>query len=86
VLSMVFVILGTAALMGWTVLRHGVKRMKKKYLATGRTDAQGRPIMTETVQQRQDRRVMAYAVPVALATWVIMLLDSVAISQGQLGP
>jgi len=25
-------------------------------------------------------------VPVALATWVIMLLDSVAIPHGQLGP
>ena len=60
--------------------------MKQKYLATGRTDAQGRPLSTETTQQRKDRRVMAYAVPVALATWVLMLLDSVAIQQGQLGP
>lgn len=86
VLSMVFVILGTAALMAWTFLRHGAKRVRKQYLATGRTDAQGRTVTTETVQQRQDRRVMAYAVPVALATWVIMLLDSVAIHHGQLGP
>lgn len=86
VLSMVFVILGTGAILAWTVLRHGVKRLKKQYLATGRTNAQGRPVTVETVQQRQDRRVMAFAVPVALATWVVMLLDSVAIRQGQLGP
>lgn len=86
VLSMVFVVLGTGAVMAWTILRHGMKRWKKQYLATGRTDAQGRPLAVETVQQRQERRVMAYAVPVALATWVIMLLDSVAIQQGQLGP
>lgn len=86
VLSMVFVILGTGALMAWSVLTHGVKRVKKQYLATGRTDAQGRPQVTETIEQRKDRRVMAYAVPVALATWVLMLLDSVAIQHGQLGP
>jgi prepilin peptidase CpaA len=86
VLSMVFVVVGTGIVMTWTVLRHGVKRMKKKYLATGRTDAQGRLITTETVQQRQDRRVMAYAVPVALATWLVMLLNSVAVHHGRLGP
>ncbi len=86
VLSMVFVVLGTGAIMAWTVMRHGVKRMKKQYLATGRTDAQGRPVTTESTDQRQNRRVMAFAVPVALATWVIMLLDSVAIQHGQLGP
>jgi prepilin peptidase CpaA len=68
------------------VLTHGVKRVKKQYLATGRTDAQGRPQVAETAEQRKDRRVMAYAVPVALATWVLMLLDSVAIQHGQLGP
>ncbi len=85
ILSMVFVILGTAALMAWAMLRHGAERVKKRYLATGRTDAQGRPISGETMQ-RQNRRVMAFAVPVALATWVVMLLDSVAIRNGQLGP
>lgn len=86
VLSIVFVIAGTGAAMAWTILRHGMKRMKKQYLATGRTDAQGRPIYSETVQQRQDRRVMAYAVPVALATWLVMLLDSVVLHHGRLGP
>jgi prepilin peptidase CpaA len=86
VLSMVFVIVGTGAVLAWTVLRHGVNRMKNQYLATGRTDAQGRSVTVETVPQRKDRRVMAFAVPVALAVWVIMLLDSVAIRNGQLGP
>jgi len=86
VLSMVFVILGTGLIMAWAVMRHGVKRVKQQYLATGRTDAQGRAVTTETIQQRRERRVMAFAVPVAIATWVIMLLDSVAISHGQLGP
>jgi len=86
VLSMVFVILGTGALMAWTVLRHGAKRWKKQYLATGRTDAHGRPVTAESVELRQNRRVMAFAVPVALATWMILLLDTVAITHGQLGP
>jgi prepilin peptidase CpaA len=82
VLSMVFVIVGTGAIMAWSVLRHGVSRWRSKFLATGR----GRPVTVETVQERQDRRVMAFAVPVALAVWVLMLVDSVAIRNGQLGP
>lgn len=86
VLSLVFVIAGTAAIMAWTVLRHGMKRWKRQYLTTGKSDAQGRTVTTDTVQQRQNRRVMAFAVPVALATWLVLLLDHVAIHGGQLGP
>jgi prepilin peptidase CpaA len=86
VLSLVFVIAGTVAVLAWTVLRHGAKQWKRKYLATGKTDAQGRTVTNETVQQRQNRRVMAFAVPVALATWLVLLLDHVAIHGGQLGP
>lgn len=85
VLSTLFVLFGTMAVILLSVFKRGFRGTKQQYVATGRTDEHGKPVYSETEQQRRQRRIMAYAIPVALATWVVMYLDVVAISGGQLG-
>ncbi|MBC7817700.1 MAG: prepilin peptidase [Planctomycetaceae bacterium] len=72
VLSTIFVILGTVGVMAFSVLTHGLFRTKEVYLAGGQSP-NGLPPAAETAVQRQSRRVMGYAPPVALATWIIVL-------------
>lgn len=73
--STITVIVGTILVMGWSVLTRGIKRTKKQYMATGKDDGKSKreKQKKETVAQRQERRVMAYAVPVGIATWVVIL-------------
>lgn len=80
VLSTVFVLVGTLSVMLRSVFRRGMQGTKNKFLATGR----GAKAPPETPVQRQKRRIMAYAVPVALATWVILLLDATTFQGGRL--
>ena len=72
VLSTVFVIVGTIGVMVLSVLTHGLFRTKQVYLATGKLPNGQRPA-AETAGQRTKRRVMGFAPPVALATWLIVL-------------
>ena len=72
VVSTIFVILGTIVVMTWQVLTHGLFRTKETYLTTDKTP-KGQSPVAETAGQRQSRRVMGYAPPVALATWLIVL-------------
>ena len=81
VFSTLFVVLGTVGAIVYSVSLTGVRRWKAKYLATGKANKQ-----PETLDERRQRRIMAYAVPVALATWWVMYLDAVAIRGGQLLP
>ena len=71
ILSTIFVILGTVGVMFFSVLTHGLFRTKEVYLAGGQSP-NGLPPAAETAVKRQARRVMGYAPPVALATWVIV--------------
>jgi prepilin peptidase CpaA len=73
ILSTIFVILGTVGVMVCSVLTNGLFRTKEVYLASGQSP-NGLPPAAETAVRRQSRRVMGYAPPVALATWVIVLL------------
>ena len=68
------VIVGTGSIMLWSVLTKGFKKTQDRYLATGKTE-KGQPVRKETVKDRQTRRVMGYAVPVAVATWLVMLFN-----------
>jgi prepilin peptidase CpaA len=72
----------------YKVMRYGTRKWKKQYLATGKTDANGKAVFEkETVAQRQARRFLPFAVPVATATWLLMLLNGTGfIKEGQLGP
>ena len=72
ILSTLFVIVGTIGVMAFSVLSNGLFRTKEVYLASGRSP-NGLPPAAESAVQRQSRRVMGYAPPVALATWVIVL-------------
>ena len=70
-MSTVFVILGTVGVMAMGVMSHGLFRTKEVYLASGQSP-KGLPPAAETAAQRQSRRIMGYAPPVALATWLVV--------------
>jgi prepilin peptidase CpaA len=73
VVSIVMVILGTSAILLWSVMTSGLRQTQTRYLAKGGPRTAEQPDPPETIQQRQQRRVMGYAVPVAFATWLVML-------------
>ncbi len=68
VLSTVFVIVGTIAMIFWSVIgkRFGITRAK--FSAAAASSKRG----TGTIADRQQRRIMTYAFPVALATWAVL--------------
>jgi prepilin peptidase CpaA len=47
--------------------------MKKKLLATGKPTKAGEKRKQETIQEKQKRRIMAYAMPIAIATWGLLI-------------
>ncbi len=71
-ISTLIVILVTMGIVVANVLTVGPKRMKKKLLATGKPGKPGEKPAAETVEQRKQRRIMAYALPIALATWGLL--------------
>lgn len=78
--STLFVLIATVGVVLWNLLTQGMARTRGKYLATGKTPV-GRPAVTETVNEKLNRRVMAYAGPVAVATWVVVLWNLPRIEQ-----
>ncbi len=71
IVSTLVVLFSTMGVMIWGILRHGPKKLKGKYLGTGKDEKVSKN--PETVEQKQQRRIMAYAVPVAVATWSVVL-------------
>lgn len=74
--STCLVLFGTVGVVVYSVCRRGMRRTKAKYVASSEpAKGQGkkRKPSVETLRQRQQRRVMAYALPVAVATWAIMI-------------
>ena len=88
VASTLIVIFDVAAITLYKVLRHGMRKWKRDYLATGKVDAKGKVVLKqETLTQKQKRRILPFAIPVAMATWLLMLLNGAGvIKEGQLGP
>jgi prepilin peptidase CpaA len=68
IISTVVVMVSTMTVMVWSVFIMGPRKAKAKYLATGND----KPAV-QTVAQKQQRRIMAYAIPVAVATWSVIL-------------
>ena len=64
--STLLVIIGTFGVIAWSVMNRGVDKTRGAYGVAGKS-------RTEAAQPRTQRRVMAYAVPVALATWAVVL-------------
>ncbi len=88
IVSTVMVIVDVAAVTFYKVLRYGPKKWKRDHLATGKTDDRGRAVRkAETYEDRQKRRILPFAIPVAMSTWLVMLLNGAGIiKEGQLGP
>jgi len=73
--STVTVILLTLGVALMSIVKHGIRRTKDKYIATGKDgrDKDGKVIpKKETVADKKQRRILPFAVPVALATWAIL--------------
>lgn len=64
------VILGTMVIVVWSVFTKGVRGMKTEYLAKGA--AGGAKSQAESADDKKRRRIMAYAIPVCVATWIVM--------------
>ncbi len=86
--STLIVIIDVGAITFYRVLRYGMKKWKRDYLATGKVDAKGKTVtVKESYEQKQKRRIVPFAIPVAMATWMLMLLNGAGvIKEGQLGP
>lgn len=67
--SLIFVTTGTIGIVLIGLLSQGLRRTKNQYLTKNETGK------GETTEQRQKRRVMAFAVPVAIATWCVLALQ-----------
>lgn len=65
--ALVFVTVGTFAIVACSAISTGVRKTKSQYLKHGAA--------TETTGERQKRRVMAFAAPVALATWSMLAIQ-----------
>lgn len=72
IVSTLLVLLVTMGVVVWSVVFRGVRGTRQQYLATGKTPA-GQSPRPESVSQKQGRRLMAYATPIAIATWVVVL-------------
>jgi hypothetical protein len=51
----------------WQTARGGLRKTREKYTAR-----KGDSKQPESVRQRQQRRILPYAVPVAAATWLVL--------------
>lgn len=71
--SVAFVLVGTLAVLAWSMFTRGPLWTKRRYTANTATGKKGEKPAPETTEQRQQRRVMAYALPVALATWLVVI-------------
>ena len=67
--SLIFVTTGTIGIVLIGLLSQGLRRTKNQYLTKKETGK------AETTAQRQKRRIMPFAIPVALATWCILALQ-----------
>jgi prepilin peptidase CpaA len=63
--------IGTFFVIVFKATTHGVWASKDRYMATGKLKKGEKP-RKETLEQKQQRRTMGYAVPVALATWLVV--------------
>jgi len=86
--STLIVIFDVAVITIYKTLRYGMQKWKRDHLATGNVDSKGKTVtVKETYEQKQKRRILPFAIPVAMASWLLMLLNGAGvIKEGQLGP
>lgn len=71
--SLIFVVMGTFLVVVGGVFRQGWRKTQAKYSPKAGDTKRARSA-PETVDQKSKRRVMAFAMPVALATWSVLIL------------
>ena len=88
VTSLVMVVIDGIIVTVYKSLRMGMKNFKKQHLATGKTDAKGKAVFVqESPTDKRKRRMLPFAIPVAMAVWLVMLTNAVGVIKGgQLGP
>lgn len=76
IVSTLVVLIVTCAVFVWSLMTRGLRASQSRYLATGKLTRKevrsGKVAPAETAEVKQGRRVMPYAVPVALATWLVI--------------
>jgi prepilin peptidase CpaA len=72
--SLIFVIAGTFGVLFSNMLTKGWKSTRKQFSRETSGKSGRKNAAVETIEQKQKRRVMAFAVPVAFATWSVLLL------------
>ena len=83
--STLFVLVGTLGVIAWSVMMRGLKGTKRKFRKRQVVVA-GRRISAKAFEkQNQNRRIMAFALPATLATWLIVFLDLASIISGPIG-
>lgn len=73
VASTLIIAVSTVCILAGSLLIRGIWGTKKRYLAENAAKKSSQSFAGETAQDRRKRRVMAYAIPVAFATWAVML-------------
>lgn len=71
IVGTVFVLFGSFAILFWSVITKGTRKTKETYLATGKTLKSKKKRKPETMEQKQKRGLMPFALPVVLATWSV---------------
>jgi prepilin peptidase CpaA len=73
IVSTALVLVFTIAAIAWSFARGNGHEATQMVLGGGTDSAPGRKSKPETVEQRKERRIMAYALPVAVATWLVLV-------------
>jgi prepilin peptidase CpaA len=84
VLTILFVAIGSVVMLIWSVLRRGISKTREDIRASATKDENGKWRKSQTESLRRVGGLMAYAEPIALATWCVLFLDATVISAGQL--
>jgi hypothetical protein len=73
ILSSVLVAISSIAVLIWEVGRIGVTATKRRYVSASRATAEEEErAPAAAFRQKTRRRLLPYAVPVALSTWLVM--------------
>lgn len=83
VLTILFVAIGSVVMLIWSVLRRGVSKTREDLRASTLKDENGKWRKSQTESLRRVGGLMAYAEPIALATWCVLFLDATVLHISQ---
>ncbi|MFN0199672.1 MAG: prepilin peptidase [Planctomycetaceae bacterium] len=71
--SVIFVLFGAIVSIVHSVVTRGFSRTVRKYFQKKNTENGREAVKFDPLEQRKHRRIMPFAIPVALATWFVMI-------------